>query len=194
MKHSHFFNWLWTNLIQPTKKLWLLAFLSFFSYQQGIGQILNNTPTESGDGRYEIVEGPLVTRSPAPDSLKDMCDQLIQSVLNQDHHVFKKNYGVNINKKLFLDSYTDDEWFKSRLALWDEHWIATHILDLKIDAKTGDIYYSIWSNDPSVSSLWEREVIEWYYMLLKKAGILVYTKNLHISPSDTLPKRKLFKI
>ncbi|MBP7008145.1 hypothetical protein KBB05_05590 [Patescibacteria group bacterium] len=87
----------------------MLAFLSFFSYQQGIGQILNNTPTESGDGRYEIVEGPLVTRSPAPDSLKDMCDQLIQSVLNQDHHVFKKNYGVNINKKLFLDSYTDDE-------------------------------------------------------------------------------------
>jgi hypothetical protein len=87
----------------------LLAFLSFFSYQQGIGQILNNTPTESGDERYEIVEKPLITRSPAPDSLKDMCDQLIQSVLNQDHRVLEEHNGVNINETLFLDSYTDDE-------------------------------------------------------------------------------------
>ncbi|MBP7007280.1 hypothetical protein KBB05_00715, partial [Patescibacteria group bacterium] len=66
-------------------------------------------PTESNDERYEIVEGPLVTRSPAPDSLKDMCDQLIQSVLNQDHRVLEEHNGVNINETLFLDSYTDDE-------------------------------------------------------------------------------------
>jgi len=72
-----------------------------------VAQTLENDTTDSVD--YEMVDKPTITWSPVSDSLQGICDQLLQSVLNQDPYVFEENEGVNINTILFLDSYSDDE-------------------------------------------------------------------------------------
>ena len=195
MKYSQLFNWLWSwarnslDFKTPLKKLWCIAFLFLSSYQQWVAQTLENDTTDSVD--YEMVDKPTITWSPVSDSLQGICDQLLQSVLNQDHYVFEENEGVNINTILFLDSYSDDEWFKSRLALWDQNNTAKHILDLKLDSRTGEIYYSTSQNYEQPSSFSDEKLIEWYRMLLKKTGLLVPSKNLRLSPKTP---RKIIKL
>lgn len=193
MKQSSVFNWLWSKSLQmQLKKLWFALMLLLNSYQWSLAQTL-----DSSSLWYDSIIKPTITRSPLPDSLQDIGDQLLQSVLNQDPCVFEEHKGVNINTTLFLDSYSDDEGFKSRLALWDQHKIAKHILDLKLDAYTGEIYYSTSQNYESSSTISDEKIIEWYWILLKRTGLLVTSQNFHLSPKNTDPHklpRKIMKI
>ncbi|HMY80685.1 MAG TPA: hypothetical protein PLW93_02820 [Candidatus Absconditabacterales bacterium] len=185
MKLSDNFNSLGTDSKKLLQTASFVSFLFLSSCSHHIRETLDNINNLQTLTTHSVWEQ-------LPDTLQELGSDLLHSVLNKDNHVFQEHEGVTINEVLFIDSYSDHEGFKARIALWGDDHIAQMILDLKLDPSTGAIWYHIIDNE---NTLTHNDIISGYGLLFQQLGILVHKRGIRIELDQTNKKgKKLYRI